>query len=232
MNPEARIRGLQRAIRAGQRRIRQIVTLNHRRRRRIKALRELRAPRFGVDYAFSRPSLAALRSDGVTFVCRYLSKDPGKNLTPSEAHELSRAGIDIVVVWETTAGRALDGFAAGVLDAKTALLEAQHIGMPAGRPIYFAIDFEAGHPETVEPYFRGVASVLGRGGTGAYGGIVPIAYLFDRGVIGFGWQTYAGSQGLWDHRAQLQQFSNDHSVGGASVDYDRSTQVDFGQWRV
>ena len=49
-------------------------------------------------------------------------------------------------------------------------------------------------------------------------------------MIKWGWQTYAWSGGNWDKRAQLQQYSNDRTVGGVSVDYDRSTVDFFGQW--
>ena len=58
-----------------------------------------------------------------------------------------------------------------------------------------------------------------------------ISHLFDAGLIGYGWQTYAWSDGQWDHRAQLRQYSNGHTIAGVGVDYDQSTAVDFGQWR-
>jgi hypothetical protein len=74
----------------------------------------------GIDYAFGRPTMAALKSAGIKFVCRYLSHSPSKNLTAAEARKLTDAGIWIVVVWETTAKRALDGHAAGAADAKDA----------------------------------------------------------------------------------------------------------------
>jgi hypothetical protein len=59
---------------------------------------------FGVDYAWGRPSVSSLKNAGVKFAARYLSYDTtGKNLTRSEAAALSRAGIWIVVVWESIA---------------------------------------------------------------------------------------------------------------------------------
>src|SRR3954454_9683507 len=97
----------------------------------------------GIDYAFGRPTMAALKSAGIKFVCRYLSHSPSKNLTAAEAKKLSDAGIWIVVVWETTAKRALDGYAAGAADARDALAQAQICGMPDDRPIYFAVDWDA-----------------------------------------------------------------------------------------
>jgi hypothetical protein len=86
---------------------------------------------FGIDYAFQRPSsMAALRSASVEFVCRYLAGGRGgsKEITKAEAHELSQAAIPIVLVWETTSGRAKDGAAAGVQDARDAMGQARTVG--------------------------------------------------------------------------------------------------------
>ncbi len=190
---------------------------------------------FGVDYAWGRPSVTSLKNAGVTFACRYLSHDTtGKNLTHAEAVSLSNAGIWLVVVWETTAQRALDGHAAGVQDAKDADAQAKACGMPSGRPIYFAVDFDAtsGQQSAINAYFDGVASVLGKARTGIYAGYNPVKRTLDGGHAAWAWQTYAWSGGKWDSRAQLQQYSNDHVIGGVGLDYDRSTKTDYGQWKV
>jgi Rv2525c-like, glycoside hydrolase-like domain len=195
---------------------------------------------FGVDYAWGRPGAAALKAariDGhpIEFACRYLSHDTtGKNLTAAEANILSRAGIWIVVVWESTAGRALAGHAAGAADARAALSQAQACGMPPGRPIYFAVDFDATEAQqaAIHAYLDGAASVLGRDRVGLYGGYYVIKRAFDAEKIAWGWQTYAWSGGHWDGRAQLQQYSNDRRINGVGLDYDRATKIDYGQWRV
>ncbi len=188
----------------------------------------------GVDYAFGRPSTAALKAAGVRFVCRYLSHSPSKNLTASEARTLSDAGLWIVVVWETTAKRALDGRAAGVADATAARAQAGSCGMPADRPVYFAVDWDAssGQQSAINAYLDGAASVLGRGGVGLYAGYGPVKRALDGGHVPWAWQTYAWSGGRWDRRAQLQQYSNDHTIDGVGCDYDRATTDDYGQWRV
>lgn len=191
---------------------------------------------FGIDYAWGTPTTAALEAAGAKFVCRYLSHDSGKNLSPSEAKRLSDAGIDIVVVWETTAQRALDGRAAGAIDAQDALIQAKACGMPAGRPIYFAVDWDAQvgrDQDLINQYLDGAASYLGGvQHVGLYAGYGPIKRAFDAGKIAFGWQTYAWSGGRWDTRAQLQQYSNSHFVGGVDCDYDHAVKADFGQWRI
>lgn len=188
--------------------------------------------RFGIDYAWGSPTGSALKSAGVTFVCRYLST-PGnsKNLSSTEARRLSDAGIDIVVVFETTASRALAGYGSGAADASSALRQARALGMPANRPIFFAVDFDTGgSPSRVDSYFDGIASVLGKSGSGPYGSYEVCAHLLARGFK-YAWQSYAWSGGKWS-KAQLQQYSNDHTLAGTSCDYDRAMATDFGQWRV
>lgn len=189
---------------------------------------------FGVDYAWGRPGAKALQAAGVHFAARYLSHDTsGKNLSAGEAQALSDAGIWLVVVWETTATRALDGRSAGVADAQAAAAQAKDCGMPAGRPIYFAVDFDAtGRAAEILPYFAGAASVLGADRVGIYGGLVAVRAVLDSGHAKWAWQTYAWSGGRWDSRAQLQQYSNDHVIGGVGLDFDRGVDGDYGQWRV
>ncbi|MUN36113.1 glycoside hydrolase domain-containing protein [Actinomadura litoris] len=190
---------------------------------------------FGVDYAWGRPGADALRNAGVKFVCRYLSHDKtGKNLTRPEAEELSDAGLWLVVVWESTASRALGGREAGEADARAAAEQAAALDMPDDRPVYFAVDFDAtsDQQDEINAYLDGAASVLGRDRVGVYAGHGPVGRAFDAGKITYGWQTYAWSGGRWDARAQLQQYSNDHEINGVGVDYDRAMDHDYGQWRV
>jgi hypothetical protein len=193
---------------------------------------------FGVDYAWHGSDLSALvsalKAHHVTFVCRYLSHSSGKNVTHAEAAALSAAGISIVVVWETAANRSLDGHAAGAEDARDALAEAKACGMPDGRPIYFAVDFDAsaGQEAAIAVYLDGAASVLGKDRTGVYGGYAVVKHALDGNHCRWAWQTYAWSASRWDTRAQLQQYSNDHVIGGVGLDYDRSERDDFGQWRI
>jgi hypothetical protein len=188
----------------------------------------------GVDYSDARPSPKALHVEGYTFVVRYLSNYSPKNLTKSEADTLKADGLDVVVVWEDGAQNSLGGYNQGVKDAKEASAQANADGMPAGRPIYFAIDFDAQASEqsTINAYFDGVASVIGRARTGAYGGYYVIERLFNDSKIAFGWQTYAWSYGHWDGRAQLRQVQNDITAAGDSAccDKDVSAHADFGQW--
>lgn len=191
----------------------------------------------GVDCASSvtADAAAGLKAAGRGFVCRYVSTigNP-KNLTAAEARRLKAAGLDVVVVFETTADRALAGRPAGVADAKAALAQAVACGMPSGRPIFFAVDFDvsSGQKARVISYIAGAASVLGKHGTGVYGGLGAVKAVLDAAVCSFAWQTYAWSGGVWDRRAQLQQYENGQTLAGLSVDFDRAVSIDYGQWGV
>jgi Rv2525c-like, glycoside hydrolase-like domain/Putative peptidoglycan binding domain len=191
-------------------------------------------PRKGIDYAWHHSlNLDAFRTHGVTFVVRYLSNDESKNLDASEAHLLSDGGFDLVVVWETTAKRALDGRAAGATDAKKAAAQAKACGMPARRPIYFGVDFDAQDHDLpkIANYLRGAASVIGEKRVGVYGGIRVVKHCLDHSVAKFGWQTYAWSHNQRDPRAQLYQHHNGVVIGAVNCDLDTAYHADFGQWR-
>jgi hypothetical protein len=191
---------------------------------------------FGVDYSSGRPSTSALKAAGVQFVCRYIGSTAqdatrsAKWLTPGEAKARHADGFDVVVVFEKAAQRAEGGATAGTEDAHTAVAELAFCGLPADQPVYFAVDYDAAVGPHVTAYFQAINKVLGVGRTGAYGGVNVIKALFDKKLITYGWQTAAWSDGKWDPRAQLQQYSNDHTIAGAAVDYDRALSVDFGQW--
>src|SRR5581483_4332812 len=184
---------------------------------------EAAVPREGVDYAWHHGvNVDAFRQDGISFAVRYLSNDVSKNLSRSEAQLLSDAGLDVAVVWETTATRALDGKSAGATDARKAVAQAKDCGMPASRPIYFGVDFDATDQDKprIADYLRGAASVLGGKRVGVYGGYWVIKYCFDHAVASFGWQTYAWSGGQRDQRAQLYQHANGVIIGGINCDRD------------
>ena len=188
----------------------------------------------GVDYAWARPNPKGLRAAGKVFAGRYVGVgSEGKRLTRVEAEQLSAVGVSVVALCEQGARTALMGRAMGRQHAAAALKEAVVCGMPSGRPIYFAVDFDASAAElsTVGSYFEGVAEVLPSRQIGAYGGIRTIDWLFDRGLIRWGFQTYAWSGGRWDNRAQMQQYRNGVTVAGATVDLCRGMTVDYGQWR-
>jgi len=186
----------------------------------------------GVDYAWSRPDPAGLYAAGKRFASRYLSHDrTGKNLTAAEAEALGAAGIAVVCNWEWRAGDAKGGFAAGAEYAAEAARQAAACGMPAGRPIYFSIDYDpAGSYGPIDAYFQGIGSVLPVSQIGAYGGYGTIDHLLGAGLIRWAWQTFAWSGGQWHPGAHVQQYRNGVTVAGGDLDLDRAMVADYGQW--
>lgn len=188
-----------------------------------------------VDYAWGRPGIPALKAAGAIAVCRYLSRDTtGKTLSRAEADGLRAGGIDVVSNWEQAGswGEYSGGQAVGRSHAVEAARQHMLCGAPLTRPIYFSTDWDATDAQlpTVAEYYRGVSSVIGLDRTGAYGSYRTIHYLFDHGVIRWGWQTYAWSAGQWDFRAHLRQVRNGVSIGGVDCDLNDSMSNDFGQW--
>jgi hypothetical protein len=185
----------------------------------------------GVDYAWSHPGGAALKAAGKQFACRYLSPDSSKNITRAEADDLAAHGVWSVVVWESTADRAKAGRAAGVADATTAAKQAAMAGMPSGRPIYFAVDFDAapGDQTYINAYLDGAASVIGVDRVGIYGGYYPVKRALDAGKAKWAWQTSGWSGGQWDPRAVMRQGAQ-LTIGGVSCDLNTALADDYGQW--
>ncbi|MEV6070333.1 DUF1906 domain-containing protein [Nocardia sp. NPDC052001] len=192
--------------------------------------------RFGLDYAAGRPAASAIRAAGFDFVVRYLSEGgpslPGKILTPAEADDLRAHGVSIVSNWETTAARMLDGYGAGVTDARAALARVLRCGGRPDRPIYFSADFDATPPqqEPINAYLDGAASVLGRANVGIYGGYWPVSRALDAGIATWAWQTIAWSGSNREPRAQLFQTGRQVVVDGVECDVNETDYADFGQW--
>ena len=183
----------------------------------------------GVDYSSGHPGGAALAAAGMGFAARYVSHTASKNISLPEATDLAAHGVWTVLVWETAATRAGAGRAAGIADAHDALTQATAAGMPSGRPLYFAVDWDA-DPGTVDAYFQGVASVLGLARTGAYGGYRVVKHLLDSQLVTWAWQTAAWSAGKWDSRAHIRQPATTVHINGVACDNDTSQTADFGQW--
>jgi hypothetical protein len=183
----------------------------------------------GYDYAWSHPSIAALRAVHATFVSRYLCwpnarSAKGKLIEAPEYRALTAAGINVLLNWEFDAHDALRGASGGVFDARMSVSLAKGLGYPAGAALTHSYDFDAtpGQMSKLGAYAYQVRELAHDAGylAGGYGGYWVIKYLFDHGLIDVGWQAYAWSDGLWDSRAQLRQIRNGVRVGGADTDLD------------
>jgi hypothetical protein len=191
----------------------------------------------GGDYSYDRPDPACLYANGWRFVVRYVSySTTTKNMTLAEVGRLTRAGLSICTVWQDNNARTPQGRAMGERHARDGARMHRDLGGPEDRPLYFAIDHDATTSQlaTWWEYIQGCNSVIGRDRVGVYGGRRTIAYMAERGVRWL-WQTAAWSGGVWDPRAQIQQYrvdtaSNPLRLCGGAVDYNRATVADYGQW--
>ena len=192
-------------------------------------------PIFGIDYSFSHPDISAMKSHDVEFVCRYIgstdhteSRDT-KWLNPVEYKSLKDAGLAVVVVFETSRTRAEGGRNAGITDAKRAIEELEYCGLPSTAVVYYAVDYDTIVGPHITGYFDGVASILGPHRVGVYSGYRVVKECFDKKLVSWGWQTHAWSDGNWDPRAHIQQYSISRRMGSGVVDFDRAAKSNYGQ---
>jgi sulfur carrier protein ThiS len=191
----------------------------------------------GVDctQTISPLRVVGLRLAGKRFVCRYLAppdaKYDWKRLKRSEVLACKATpGLELVCVFESYAGRALEGASAGAADAQTALALLRQLGIPAA-PVYFAVDHDivtTAQFAKVAAYLATAARTIAPNLAGAYAEY-DVIVKFVPAVVRYGWQTAAWSRGLWSAKAAIQQYRNGATVAGVSVDLDRSTMSDFGQ---
>lgn len=189
----------------------------------------------GVDYAFSRPPVAALVAAGKRFACRYGGAGTSdKWLTVAEADDLSEAGIGIVANVEGSASGMLGGRDTGARWATNADRHFQGIGMPSNRPIYLSVDFDvrSGQWPAVADALRGAIAAIGIDRVGVYGGRRAIEWARRDSLARWFWQTYAwsGTPTYWVPGSHIQQYRNGVTIGGADCDLNRSLTVDYGQW--
>lgn len=185
-------------------------------------------PPDAVDFSYDRVSGAVLKARGIKLAMRYLSHDERKNLTHAEALDLLAHGVSIGPNWESRAGRAREGYAAGVDDGRDSGDLADSIGIPHGVAIIFSADFDAqpGEYAAVLAYLKGcVAGLAGRYKVGVYASFGLIEYLNRKGFT-IDWQTYAWSGNQLSPAADLYQYLNSQSINGAAVDYDKIIHIE------
>lgn len=194
---------------------------------------------FVCDYAWARPSPAAIKAAGFVAVCRYLSHDTtGKTLTGPELSALHAAGLGVVLNFEDAAGRAQGGFSAGQADAQFANQLAASLGAPSDVAIYYSVDTDPGSPlsATITAYIHGLVAVPQRP-VGIYGGAGLVQWALNAGVR-YGWTANASS---WNHgiapAGHLHQLyshpANTPLIAGTAPDqYDTSEILvpAFGAW--
>ncbi|NHN33581.1 DUF1906 domain-containing protein [Paenibacillus agricola] len=181
----------------------------------------------GIDCATALTvnTAAAFAADGNAFVARYLVPvNSWKALTLAEAEIITAAGMHIVSVFETSAGRPLTGKDGGKNDGSTALQLAKDIGQPEGSTIYAAVDFDAtpGQMPLILAYLKAFDEATPGYATGVYGSAYVVEAVQAAGVCSHYWQTYAWSRGKVVDGIHIYQFRNDIEVNGIGVDLNES----------
>ena len=119
-----------------------------------------------VDYSYSHPSPQSIKDAGFAGVVRYLGWDFGNGprcISPSERDGLLGVGLDIALVWETTANMTLRGAAGGSVDGAEANRQADVLGFPVDSPIYVAVDFDVSDAQlAVVDAYRTAFGAVGR----------------------------------------------------------------------
>jgi hypothetical protein len=188
----------------------------------------------GIDCStpINRTIAADLKSSGYTFACRYLVPDGSKRLTLNEAQILSDAGLNILTVYETAAGRAKGGAANGRIDGAASYKCATALNMPTTGIIYFAVDFDAqpSDMQSVADYLRAARAQTGDYEVGVYGSFAVVEYMGKHDACKGFWQTYAWSpSGAVSAYAIVYQYKNDQTAAGISVDLNE-VYLDAGMW--
>ncbi|MDC6364886.1 MULTISPECIES: DUF1906 domain-containing protein [Flavobacteriaceae] len=139
-----------------------------------------------------------LLDQGIDTVVRYYchnnsNQHPEKKLGLSEAKELSKMGINIMVVYQNVQNKGVYfSNASGLNAGLDAFHWAKHIiGQPLGTAIYFSIDYDATMSDLnqlIVPYFQGVKkSIKETYEIGAYGSGMVVNELKSRGLINYRW---------------------------------------------
>lgn len=190
-----------------------------------------------VDYSFARPAPSALRAAGYQGVVRYLDWLPNpKVIDGAELAALHAAGLSVALVWESVAQRASSGGqAGGKADATEALRQADALGFPADRPVYFVLEDPNVEPASdwvaIEAYLAGVAEVFPVSRIGGYGSQRLVEAMVTGDRISWGWQVEGWSTSVSPlcNLYQRLQVSLDPRLAG-QVDEDAILEADWGAW--
>lgn len=160
----------------------------------------------GVDFAWGKPDPVATRNCGYTFVMGYLSGGGTKDLTAAHVQAYRAAGLNVGLVWETSATRVQGGAAAGAADGAAAEAEANTVGYPTNCVIFFAVDFAATTADfpAIQAYAQAFNNATRRP-IGIYGSFNVVEHFVGTAGIQYGWQTAAWSAGNFSAKAHLYQ---------------------------
>jgi hypothetical protein len=193
-----------------------------------------------ADYSWARPGPTTLKNLGFVGIMRYLSYEPGKNLSAGERDSFHNAGLGIGLVWESTANRPIYGASAGAADGAVANQQANALGLPLDRPIYFAMDTDYRRADfpVIAAYFRAAKERIGGRPIGAYIGADFIDWAKPAGVIDYGWiaGAFSWSHEFWKGGGTLPYTPHANLIQlpqlilNGTVDENHTLKDDYGQW--
>ena len=180
--------------------------------------------RYGVDYSRINLDWKAffrdVKAGGYSFIGRYLPVRGAmwRPVTTAELDAAAAAGVDTFFWFESTGDRALDGYAAGVADAKEALNALASLRVPTTTPVYYTVDFNLLDGSRIDAYFRGIASVVPVSQIGAYGNYTTVNWLYRHSLATYFCQPTAwmGSRG-WHPRPRCIRTPPPPTSGTASA---------------
>jgi hypothetical protein len=160
----------------------------------------------GFDFSYTKPNAAAMAHAGYEFLIGYVSPNPAKNLSRHQMRAYRNAGIDVGLVWESTAGRALEGRAAGRKDGREAEKQANALGYPVHAVIFFAVDKDTDRSDrrAIRAYAEAF-NLATRRPVGIFGEADVLDHFVTPGKqpVRYGWQTRAWSHGRVSEKAHL-----------------------------
>lgn len=172
----------------------------------------------GFDFSWSQPPASAVKAYGGHYVMVYISptSDRGKHVSRAQIDAYRAGGVNVGLIYETTASRALGGTSAGRADALAVNRALDRLGLPRSTVVYSgAIDFDvqARHKGVVAAYLDAQANIRGKALVGVYGEYTAINWAASWGYTQL-WQTYAWSGGNWSNNAILRQVHNGYKLSG------------------
>lgn len=162
---------------------------------------------------------AAVRYQGFRGVCRYISRNPDKNLSAPERDDMLAHGLDIVLVWETTETRSQDGARAGTIDGNYAVTLLHSLNAPAGMTVYAATDTDTTWAKVADYHtaFNQVMSDNGFLGD-VYAGYMVVLGAHNAGQSSAAWQTSAWSGQMIHPNVALYQNKYGVKIEGTICD--------------
>lgn len=176
----------------------------------------------GIDTAARITAVKAriLRSDGFSFVARYLVPEAmWKALTAQEAADIRAAGLALMLCWEIGGDDIKQGAPNGAEHGRTARQLAEGLGVPAGTCIYFAADYNVPEKDytAVEQYMIAAQTALGgKYVAGLYGPLGIVDFLAKRGSIKRFWQCVAWSNSF-SPAATVRQYAHQGDARAKAV---------------